>query len=81
MKKKQIKNIDQYPKFIYEKEDDVLNIWFSDKKIDDARQKGDVISHFSEDNELIYIEILDASDFLRKQSKSLPKEIKQAVFA
>lgn len=69
------------PKFVYEKEDDVLNIWLSKKKIDYAQQKGDVISHFSDDNELVYIEILDASKFLREQSKALPKEVKEAVFA
>lgn len=80
MKKKQLK-INEYPKFIYEKEDDVLNIWLSEKTVDYAEQSGDIIVHFSSNNKPVYIEILDASVFLRKQSKSLPKEIKESVLA
>lgn len=78
--KKQTKT-EEYPKFIYEKEDDVLNIWFSEEKLDDAYQQGDVIIHVSENKEPIYIEILDASKFLQAQAKSLPKDVKEAVFA
>ncbi|GEM_PF-885914 len=81
MSKKRTNKYSLNPKFIYEKEDDVLNIWLSNRKIDYAQQKGDVITHFTEDNELVYIEILDASQFLREQSKVLPKEVKEAVFA
>lgn len=80
MKRKQEKT-ENYPQFIYEKEDDVLNIWLSHKKIDDAQQQGDIISHFTEDGELVYIEVLDASKFLKEQSKSLPKEVKKTLFA
>lgn len=71
----------QYPKFVYEKEDDVLNIWLSEKKIDNAEQTGDIIMHFTEDDEPVYIEILDASKFLRRQAEDLPKEIKQRFFS
>lgn len=79
MKKKQAKT-ERYPKFIYEKEDDVLNIWLSQKMIDYGEQEGNIIVHFTENNEPVYIEILNASDFLREQSKALPNEIKKAVF-
>ena len=78
--KKQAKT-KKYPKFIYEKEDDILNIWFSSDKIDDAYQQGDVIIHVAEDKEPVYIEILDASKFLQAQTKALPKDVKESVFA
>jgi len=71
----------KYPKFKYEKEDDVLNIWLSDGKIDYGEQTGDVIVHFTEEEEPVYIEILDASKFLKRQAEGLPKEIKQKFFA
>ena len=71
----------EYPKFKYEKEDDVLNIWLSYGKIDYGEQTGDVIVHFTEEEELVYIEVLDASKFLKRQAEGLPKEIKQKFFA
>ena len=80
MKIKKVKN-KKYPKFMYEKEDDVLNIWLSHKNFDHAEQEGDIIVHFTQDNEPVYLEILDASNFLRDQSKALPKELKQKFFS
>ena len=80
MKKKQEK-IDIHPKFIYEKEDNVLNVWLSKQKIDYAEQTGDIIVHFTKDNTPVYIEILDASHFLQRESEALPKEIKQKFFS
>ena len=71
-----MKNI---PKFTYESEDDVLNIWFSKKPIDYAEQTGDVIMHFTEDGEAVYMEILDASDFLKKAVVQLPKKFKDEL--
>lgn len=71
----------QYPKFKYEKEDDVLNIWLSDRKIDYGDQTGDIIVHFTKDEEPVYIEILDASKFLKRQAEDLPREIKQKFFS
>ena len=81
MSKNKVKTQKPFPKFDYEKEDDVLNIWLSRKRIDYAEQSGDVIVHFSKRNEPVYIEILDASSFLRAQSKVLPRELREAVFA
>jgi len=81
MNKSKLKDNRRYPKFDYEKDDDVMNIWLSKNKIDYAEQSGDIIVHFSRDNEPVYIEILDASRFLKAQSKVLPKELKEAVFA
>ena len=78
--KRKTKVHNKYPKFDYEKEDDVLNIWLSQNKIDYAEQAGDVVMHFSKNNKPVYIEVLDASKFLRAQSRVLPKELKQSVF-
>jgi len=80
MKLKRLKEYQRHPKFVYEKEDDVLNIWLSQKKIDYAEQAGDVIVHFTKNNDPVYIEILDASKFLQEQSKALPRELKQSMF-
>lgn len=71
----------EYPKFKYEREDDVLNIWLSGRKIDYGEQTGDIIVHFTEDEEPVYIEILDASKFLKRQAEDLPKEVKQKFFS
>lgn len=81
MKIKKTKEYKHHPEFIYEKEDDVLNIWLSKQKIDYAEQSGDIIVHFTEDNEPVYIEILDASNFLKREAEDLPQEIKQKFFA
>jgi len=63
---------------IYEPEDDVLNIWLSKQPIDYAEQTGDVIVHFTKDNEAVYIEVLDASRLLKDLGKTLPKNLKQS---
>lgn len=67
------------PKMIYETEDDVLNIWFSRKPIDYAEQTGDVIVHFTKNNQAVYIEILDATKFLKEANRILPKKIQKQV--
>lgn len=81
MRLSRTKEYKHYPRFVYEKEDDVLNIWFSEDKIDYAEQNGDIIAHFTEDNDPVYIEILDAAKFLKRQAEDLPREIKQKFFA
>lgn len=65
-------------KMIYEPEDDILNIWLSRKPIDYAEQTGDVIVHFTKNNEAVYIEVLDASRLLKDLTKTLPKDLKQS---
>lgn len=68
-------------KFRYDKDDDVLMIWFSKDRIDYAEQTKDIIMHFSKENKPVLMEILDASGFLQKTTKILPSNIKQQVFA
>ena len=67
-------------KVLYEKEDDVLNIWLSKKTVDHAIETDGVITHFSKDNKPVYIEVLNASRFLKETIKSLPKEVQRQVF-
>lgn len=67
------------PNFTYEAEDDVLNIWLSKKPIDFAEQSGDIIVHFTENNEPVYIEILDASKFLKQAATKLPRKILENI--
>ncbi len=68
-------------KITYEKENDVLNIWLSDEEIDSANQTGDVIIQRTKGDKLVCIKILSAVKFLKEQAKSLPKEVKESVFA
>ncbi|MBI2049611.1 DUF2283 domain-containing protein [Candidatus Roizmanbacteria bacterium] len=81
MKIKRTKKNITFPRFSYEKEDDVLMIELNRKKIDYAEQTGDLIVHFSPEREAVLLEILGASHFFAKQGKVLPKEIKQKFFA
>lgn len=66
-------------KLKYNKEDDVLMVELNDKPIDYAEQSGDLIVHFSPKREAVLLEILDASQFLKKAAKSLPTKIFQDI--
>ena len=81
MKKKVQTKKDNYPKFTYEKEDDVLMIELNNKMIDYAEQSGNMIVHFSPSREAVLIEILNATKYLEEESKALPKDLKKAIFA
>lgn len=65
----------------YEKEDDVLTVEFNKKRIDDAKQSGDLIFHYSSEGEVVLLEILDASQFFKTTSKAFPPQTRQQVFA
>lgn len=65
-------------KIRYSKDVDDLIIELSDKPIDHAEEEGQIIIHFSKDNEPVLIEIFDAKDFLLSSFTSLFKE-KEAV--
>ena len=43
---------------------DALLIEFSEKKIDHAEDMGQLIAHFTDDGELVLLEVLDAKNFL-----------------
>ncbi len=58
---------------IYEPKDDVLNIWLSKKLIDYAEAENGVITHYTKDDEPVYIEVLNASKFFKQSGKSSTK--------
>ena len=53
-------------KISYEKEADVLTWELTDKPIDYAKEIGNIVVHFTKDNNLVLVEFLDASKFLVK---------------
>lgn len=65
----------------YYKEDDILVIKLSERPIDYAEESDWIIMHYDEKKNPVRIEILDASRFLKEESKALPQAIKQAFFA
>ena len=68
-------------KYRYYKEDDVLMVFLGKGKIDDAQQSGNIISHFSSKGELLLLEILKASIFLKETSQAFPPEVRQQIVA
>ena len=68
-------------KYRYDKEDDVLMIFLGKGKIDDAQQSGNIISHLSAKGELLLLEILNASKFLKETSQVFPSKIRQQVLS
>ncbi len=65
-------------KMDYSPDVDALLIEFSDKNIDHAEDMGQFIVHFSEDGELVLLEILDARDFFLEALSNFVK--KREVF-
>lgn len=65
----------------YDKEEDILMIFLGKGKIDDAQQTGNVIAHLSKKGELLLLEILDASKFLKEASAVFPPEVRRQVLA
>jgi len=65
----------------YDKEDDVLMIFLGKGKIDDAQQTGNMIAHLSKRGELLLLEILNASKFLKETTAVFPPEIRRQLFA
>ena len=68
-------------KIRYNKEDDVLMVEFRSKSIDYAEQSGGMIVHFSPDREMVLMEILDASKFLKLTFRAFPSKIRQQVLS
>lgn len=61
-------------KIRYSKDVDALLIELSDKPIDHAEEEGQIIIHFSKDNEPVLLEILDAKEFLLSSFTTLLAE-------
>lgn len=65
----------------YYKEDDILVITFSKEAVRDSFEAGSAILEVDKNNEPVTLEILNASKFLKEESKALPKEVKKTIFA
>ena len=68
----------------YEPEDDVLNVFFSDNKIDDGYEVENfdslAIMHVDEKKKPVYLEIFDASKHFNLPLKNIPERIKEEFF-
>ena len=61
-------------KISYEKEADVLRVEIGKSPIDYAQEFGPLIVHFSKRGLPVYVEILEASKFLRETEKAFVRE-------
>ena len=57
----------------YNRKEDILTIEVSKGSIDHAEEAGPIIAHFSPDDRLVLLEILEASDFLADLTKATMK--------
>jgi len=67
------KGVNVVTRMNYSPDVDALLIEFSEKDIDYAQDMGQFIVHFSEDGELVLLEILDARDFLLEALSNVVK--------
>ena len=66
-------------KYNYDPESDVLAVMVSKKPFDYAEEMGDFIVHFSKKNKPVYVEILNASQFIKNATRSLPKSSRKEI--
>jgi hypothetical protein len=57
----------------YNRKEDILVLEVSKGSIDHAEESGPIIAHFSADDKLVLLEILEASDFLGDLTKATVK--------
>ncbi len=67
-------------KLKYYKEDDILVIKTSTEPFDYAEMANNIVVHYTKTGKPVRIEILEASKFFDKESKALPKEVKEEFF-
>lgn len=60
-----MENRKNYLKFNYDPEADVLSWEISDAPISYASEIGDMIVHFTKNNEPVYVEVLRAKEFMK----------------
>ena len=68
-------------KLHYDKDEDILMLVLSDKKIDDSFETKNSVVEIAEDGEPVIVTIFEASKFFKEESRVLPREIKQKFFA
>ena len=57
----------------YNRKEDILILELSKASIDHSEEAGPIIAHFSTDDKLVLLEILEASDFLAEFTKATMK--------
>ena len=57
----------------YNRKEDILTLAVSKGPMDHAEESGPIIAHFSTDDKLVLLEILEASDFLAHLTKATMK--------
>lgn len=63
----------------YDSEADVLSITLSNIPFDYAEEMGDFIVHFSKKNKPVYVEILNASKFIKNAAISFPRSSREEI--
>ncbi len=64
----------------YDKDEDILMLVLSNKKIDDSYETADGVVSVTEDGEPVMIDIFKASKFLKDLGKAVPKTIQRQVW-
>jgi Protein of unknown function (DUF2283) len=54
----------------YNREDDILTLELSEATIDHAEETGPIVIHFSADDRLVMLEVVEASDLFAKLTKA-----------
>jgi len=67
-------------KLKYYRKDDILVIRFSEKSVDDSFDSDNLILEIDKNKAPVSLEILHASDFLKKQTRVLPEDVKRDIF-
>jgi hypothetical protein len=57
----------------YNRKEDILTLEVSKASIDRAEESGPIIAHFSTDDKLVLLEIIESSDFLADLTKATMK--------
>ena len=68
-------------KYNYDLESDVLSVHLSKKPFLYAQEMGDVIVHFDKDDKPVYLEFLNARNFVKSASRSFPKSLQAKIAA
>jgi uncharacterized protein YuzE len=66
-------------KYKYDKESDVLSVTLHNKPFSYAREAGDFVVHFDKNDKPVYVEILNAHEFLKHASRYIPKSYPAAA--
>lgn len=65
----------------YDKEEDILMIELTKKKVDDAYETNNMIVHVTSQREPVLLEIFNATTFLKDINKTLPIKVKESIFS